>query len=131
MIHQSELDMQRGAGIGQVFTNIFRRLLPLAKSLFSVGKQAAKTSTGQRVLKVARDSAFQAGLNVANDALQGEKVTKALRKRTKEAGQKVIQSALERGRGGTKRRAVSKGATAPKRSKKKGHSTVLLKDWGL
>ena len=68
-------------------------------------------------------------------------VTKALRKRTKEAGQKVIQSVLEepdcgRGRGGTKRRAVSKGVTAAavqraSKYSKKGRSRALLKGWGV
>lgn len=105
-IHRSDLYRMRGAGIGSIFTNIFRGLIPIAKGLFSVGRRAAASSTGQKVLQAAKRSAVQAGLDVAHDALSGQNVAQSLKKRGRQAGLKMVDE-LQKG-GGRKKKGGAK-----------------------
>ena len=91
-VHQSRDLYMRGAGIGNIFTNIFRGVLPLVKSLFGVGAKAIKSSAGQTIIREAKRSALKAGLNVAADALSGQNIPKSLKHNVKHAGRKVVKS---------------------------------------
>ncbi len=80
---------QRGAGIGSVFSGLFRTLLPVAKSVGRVvGKQALST-----------------GVQVAADALAGNNLGQSLEQRGKEAAAILLNKGVRRlKRGGPKKR---------------------------
>ena len=82
----------RGSGIGSIFSNIFRGLIPLAKGLFKVGRKVAASDGGQRILKAAKQSAINAGIDIAHDALQGENIKQSALKNMKQAKQNVFNS---------------------------------------
>jgi len=67
--HSSSHYEMRGSGIGSIFSNIFRKIVPFAKSLFGIGKKVVSSTTGQQVLKAAKRTAIDAGLNIAHDTL--------------------------------------------------------------
>lgn len=125
-IHHSELYHMRGSGIGGVFSSIFRTLVPIAKTIFGIGKRAASSAVGKQVLKAAKRSAVKAGLDLAQDTLAGENVGKSIKKRAKQAGNQLLDD-LEAGRGakGGRAKAVKgkrparKGASRGKKKKSK------------
>ena len=70
--------IQRGHGLGNIFSGLVRAAMPLVKSgVKALGKQAAKT-----------------GMQIAGDVLRGQKPKRAARKRTKQAGQQLLNTAL-------------------------------------
>lgn len=83
--HTSSQYEMRGSGIGSIFSNIFRSIVPFAKRLFGFGKQVIQSSTGQQVLKAAKRTAVDAGLNIAHDTLNGVPLKKAAKKGLKKA----------------------------------------------
>lgn len=83
--------LSRGDGIGSVLGSLFRRVIPLFKNVFKIGKKVAKTSAGKSVLKKAKKSAMKAGLNVLGDTLQGENVLKSAKKHSKAAIKNIGQ----------------------------------------
>ena len=122
-VHHSELYHMRGSGIGGIFSSIFRTLVPIAKTIFGIGKRAASSPVGQQVLKAAKRSAVKAGLDIAQDALAGENVGKSIKKRAKQAGNQLledIESGRGRGRGKAAKggKASKKGATRGKKKSK-------------
>lgn len=69
---------QRGHGLGSILGGLFKSAAPLLKKGAKfLGKEALKT-----------------GLNVASDALQGENVGQAIKKRAKETGQDIVTRAM-------------------------------------
>ncbi len=130
-VHQSDLLLMRGSGVGSIFSNIFRGLIPLAKTVFSVVKKVAKSSAGQSLIKSAKNHAIKAGLDIANDALQGKNIKKAAKKSMKRAGQDLITDVseqLKKGRGGascsTSNKIAWKGGNKKKKKKKKNTTNI-------
>ncbi len=71
---------QRGAGIGSVFSGLFRSLLPVAKSVGrAVGKQALST-----------------GAQVAADALAGHNVGQSLEQHGREAASALLNKGVRK-----------------------------------
>jgi hypothetical protein len=95
IIHESDLYHLRGSGIGSIFSSIYRSLIPIASKVFRFGSNIVQSKAGQKVLKAAKRSATKAGLQAAHDALQGENIGKTLKKRGKQAGLEVIDSAMK------------------------------------
>ena len=91
-VHESDYLVMRGSGIGSLFSNIFRGLIPIAKGLFNVGKKVVASPSGQRIMKAAKDSAIEAGIDLAHDALQGNNIKEATSKHISAAKRKVFDS---------------------------------------
>lgn len=69
---------QRGYGLGGILKGLFRAAVPLVtKGAKTIGKQAART-----------------GISIAGDALSGENVKLASKRRLKEAGRTLTSKAL-------------------------------------
>jgi len=123
-VHQSDVLLMRGSGIGSIFTNIFRGLIPFAKQIFSVGKKVAKSNTGQSLIKSAKNHAIKAGLDIATDALQGKNIKQAAKKSLKRAGQDLVTDVSEelmkktRGGAGCKQPNMIKGFIKAKKNNK-------------
>ncbi len=122
-VHESDYLIQRGSGIGAIFSNIFRKLIPLGAKLFNVGRKVAQSPVGQSVIKAAKKTAVDTGLDLAKDVLDGKPVKQATKARLKQAGSKLatnVQHELEQG--GRKSRPSSKKTPRAKRAGKKGAS---------
>ena len=98
-IHKSELYHMRGSGVGSIFSALFRNLVPLVGTLFNLGKNITRTKTGRKVVKAAKRTAVQAGLDVAKDVLDGQNVVKTLKRRGKEASKNLLSALDDEGGG--------------------------------
>ena len=126
-VHERELIHLRGSGIGSIFSNIFRGLVPFAQKLFHFGKRAAASESGQRVMKAAKKSALRAGIDISHDALQGKNIKASAKKNLKHLGRHLaadvgheLRRPKKRGRGGKKKSAKKGRSTGKKKVKKTG-----------
>ena len=46
--HESDFYLMRGSGVGSIFSNIFKGLVPLLGKLISVGKKTAQSDIGKK-----------------------------------------------------------------------------------
>jgi hypothetical protein len=111
--------VQRGSGIGSIFSNIFKKLIPLGAKLFNIGRKAAKSTVGQHVIKAAKRTALQSGLDLANDVLDGKSLKSSLKSRLGEAPGKFAKE-VRKGGGGGKRSRKSSKTKKKKMTKKTG-----------
>ncbi len=71
--------MQRGHGLGSIFSGLFKAATPLLKrGAKALGKQALST-----------------GMELANDLLEGKNLKTAAKSRLKSAGSKMMKEAVE------------------------------------
>lgn len=101
--HTSRDYIQRGAGIGSFFSSIYRAVVPVLRAIGVVGAKAVKGPVGQAVVKKAKRSAMQAGLNIAEDAINGENILQSAKTNVKKAGGDVISYGLKKITKATKR----------------------------
>lgn len=70
--------VQRGHGLGNIFSGLVRAAMPLVKSgMRALGKQGVKT-----------------GMQIAGDVVHGQGPKRAVRRRAKQAGTQIVNSAL-------------------------------------
>jgi len=93
-IHKSDSYYQQGgaSGIGSIFSSIFKGLIPLAKGAVKLGQRAISSNTGKKVIKAAKRSAVDAGLDIAHDVLKGENVGQTVTKRMNRIGNDLEQN---------------------------------------
>ena len=123
-IHRSELYHMRGSGIGTIFSTLFRSLIPIAQTIFGATKKAASSPLGRKILKSTKRHAVDAGLEVAQDALDGENVIQAAKKRGKVAAEKTLMD-LSKIESKTKKKNVKKPTLKTKAKIGKGSGTNL------
>ena len=109
--HQSEYYVMRGSGIGSIFSNIFRGLIPLAKKLFTVGKTVAQSPAGRKILKAAKRTAMETGLDIAHDTLEGQNLNSVANKNLKRVGKTFLSNVKKE----MKPKKKNKGARGIKR----------------
>lgn len=106
--------VQRGHGLGNIFSGLVRAAMPLVKSgMKALGKQGLKT-----------------GMQIAGDVLQGRKPRRAARRRTKQAGKQLLSRALQqfmppgepKKRKGIKRRAQQRSVSSSRAAKRRRSS---------
>lgn len=118
----------RGAGIGSIFSNIFRGVVPIVKKVLGLGARAIKTPIGKSIVKEAKKTALEAGLNVMGDALQGKNVVKSAKQQAKKAisnmGDKIQKTALQNLAPATRNKSGSNSNKRKKRIKKTKTATV-------
>ena len=66
-----------GAGIGAVFSTVFKTLLPVFKGLLKVGSTVAKSPAGQAIKNEIIKSGLKTGIGVVGDALRGANIKKS------------------------------------------------------
>ena len=81
--------VQRGEGIGSTLTSMFKGVYP---ALQAMGQKLMNSSITQKVLKTAKRSAVDAGLNVAKDVLKGKKIGESLSENISAAKKAVTDS---------------------------------------
>ena len=106
--------VQRGHGLGNIFSGLVRAAMPLVKSgMKALGKQGLKT-----------------GMQIAGDVLQGRKPRRAASRRTKQAGKQLLSRALQqfmppgepKKRKGIKRRAQQRSVSSSRAAKRRRSS---------
>jgi hypothetical protein len=104
--------VMRGGGIGNIFSKLFRSVIPLVQ-------RVAGSKIVRDVASDAKSSALKAGLNVVSSALDGENIKTSAKRNLKGLREDVISSVKNRAKGGgVKKRKKKK--TAPKKSTMKG-----------
>ena len=83
---------QQGAGIGSLFSGIFRGLMPVAKSAISTIGKVAKSN----VVKSAGRTLKKAALETALDALDNKPVGERAKQRLKTATRSILLNAANR-----------------------------------
>ena len=83
---------QQGAGIGSLFSGIFRGLMPVAKSAISTIGKVAKSN----VVKSAGRTLKKAALETALDALDNKPVGELAKQRLKSATRSILLNAANK-----------------------------------
>lgn len=81
--------IQRGRGFGSTLNTMFKGVVPIMRV---VGRDLYNAPLTQAVLNTAKRSALEAGLNVANDVLEGKNVKDSLKGNLNEVNRKVTDS---------------------------------------
>jgi hypothetical protein len=84
-------DIQRGRGIGSTLSSMFKGVIPAMKLM---GHKLLESPITQKILKTAKRSAIDAGLNVAKDTLQGKNLKESLKENVATAKKSVTDSLL-------------------------------------
>jgi hypothetical protein len=116
--------IQRGRGIGSILSSFFRTVFPIVKS---IGSSILKSPVTKEVLSTAKNSAIDAGLNIAADALSGENVADSMAKHAGSASKKVGISL--RPNTSSKARSSTTVKQPPKISQKRRSVTVKKKGY--
>jgi hypothetical protein len=83
--------IQRGRGFGSTLSSMFKGVIP-ALQLF--GEKVMTSPITQNILKTAKRSALEAGLNVARDTLGGKNLKESLSENVTTAKKAVTESLL-------------------------------------
>lgn len=86
LIHRGRY-VQSGNGFGGFLGNIFRKVWPVISNIFN-------SAPVKKVTSDVKDSAINAGLNLASDIIHGENVKESLEKNAKEFGKNVGDSVI-------------------------------------
>lgn len=87
---------QKGAGIGSLFSGIFRGLMPVAKSAIkSIGK-VAKSEAVRSAGRTLKKQATKAAVETALDALEGRPVGARAKNRLKTATRNILLNAARK-----------------------------------
>lgn len=97
MFHVNSHPIQRGRGLGGVFANIFKRIIPfgktLAKSAINVGKDFAKSDVGKEIINDTLSSSVAAAKHALIDNNKEEAKQEIMNslKRTGKKSKKIIK----------------------------------------
>jgi hypothetical protein len=81
--------IQRGRGIGSTLSAVFKDVVPAVKVM---GQKVVDSPITQKVVKTAKRSALEAGLNVATDVLEGRDFEESLSQNVSTAKRAVKDS---------------------------------------
>ena len=68
--------VQKGRGVGGIFSSIYRNTYPAVKT---ISKSILTSPVTKKVLQAAKKSVTKAGLNIASDVLMGKKLSSSAR----------------------------------------------------
>ena len=98
--------IQRGRGIGGVFSSLFRSLLPIGKAVIkstpSIIRSTAKSPIGRKL----RSSAKKVALNTAKNLIETGDINKTLQKSVNDS-KKEVENALKSSKDSRKRKLSS------------------------
>jgi hypothetical protein len=84
-VHRGQF-LQRGRGLGSIFSGLFRNVLPMFSS---IGRSIFGSPVVKNVGKSLLDSTVRGGLNLAADAIGGEDIKESFKKQLGSARQEV------------------------------------------
>jgi len=81
--------VQRGRGIGNLLSSFFKSFIPSLKTL---GGEISSTPVVQNVLKTVKDSAKDAGINLASDIVHGNNPVDSIKSNLDLAKKKILHT---------------------------------------
>ena len=121
--------IQRGRGLGSIFSSLFNAAIPALKSiggtLGSLGKQFVKSDAVKNVGKTIAEAALQGGLSLAADAVKGKNIAESAKSNlvsSRDAVSEAISNELDK-----RRIKVPIKRKAEKKKKKKKRVVVIAK----
>lgn len=119
--------VQRGRGVGSTLSAMFKDVFPAAQI---IGKKVLASPLTKKVLKTAKRSAVDAGLQIAKDVLHGKKLKESLNENVSSAKKSVKKSLLTALSNAespsiTEEKPVCKRKVAVRRGKKKQYSDIF------
>ena len=85
--------IQQGAGLGSIFSGLFRTLVPVAKRAVKTVGRIVKSDKVKSVGKYLGKQATQAAVDTALEALEGKPIGKAAKTRLKDATKNILLAA--------------------------------------
>lgn len=119
-----------GAGIGAVFSSVFKTIIPIFKGLLKAGTVVAKSPVGQAIKNEIVKSGLKTGIGVVGDALRGENIKKSAKSRVVEQVRQFPGNVKEalikvgRGKAGQKRPMTDKPPKSSSSKWKKKKNTA-------
>ena len=99
--------IQQGAGLGSIFSGLFRTLLPVAKGAVKTIGKIAKSSTAKSAGRLIKDQVKQAAVNTALDALEGKSIGSSAKSRLKTASKNILHATQYMGKNDNLRKKTS------------------------
>ena len=119
--------LQRGRGLGGLFANLFRKVIPFGKSFargaLSAGKRFAQSDVGKEIINDTLQSSARAATSaiIDNDpSTAKEELVKSLKRTTKKSGEvakKIAKEELEKVLSGKGKRTVQRNKIRRKKIK--------------
>ena len=109
--------IQRGRGIGGIFSSLFRTLLPLGKAAVKSTPKLLKAASKSKVGKRLKKSAKKIALNTAKNLIQSGNINKTLSKSVEDS-KKEIADALNQTKNQRKRIKSAQKYCIPNKIKK-------------
>lgn len=88
LIHRGRY-IQSGRGLGSIFSSLVRRVIPVVKS---IGRSIISSPATKNIISSVKDSAINAGLNMASDVVSGENVKESFHKNLASVGENLGDS---------------------------------------
>lgn len=114
---------QRGLGLGNLFSSLFRSLKPLAKMGLTAGKKFLSSDLAKQIGSTALDMGKTAATNLAVDLLEGKKFSDSAKEQLDEAKSKI--SAALKGSGRKRKKKPKVGETDLIPNKKLKYNLLL------
>ena len=86
------VSLQLGAGLGSIFSSLFRSLVPVAKGAAKTIGKIAKNEGVRSAGRYLKKEAGRAAIDTALEALDGKTVGVAAKKRLKSATRNILQA---------------------------------------
>ena len=115
MIYHQGPRIQRGRGLGSIFSALARGFAPIARLGLRAGKNFMASPLGKKLGQSAIEMAKQSAVNIGSDILAGNNVKKSAQKELQEAKKKIASTL----RGGRKRKINTEGSQKKKPKKLK------------
>ena len=88
--------IQQGAGLGSIFSGLFRSLMPMAKTAVKTVGKIAKSDGVRSAGRYLKKEATRAAIDTALEALNGKSVGVAAKKRLKNATRNILEASRKR-----------------------------------
>ena len=106
--------IQQGAGLGSIFSGLFRTLMPVAKTAVKTVGKIAKSDGVRSAGRYLKKEATRAAIDTALEALNGKQVGVAAKKRLKNATKNILQASRNRIETPSSKTPARKGTTKRK-----------------
>lgn len=113
---------QKGEGIGAIFSNLFRFLVPAAKRTFQavtkVGKSFLANPAVKDIVKTVKEEAIRTGVNAAANLIAGQPVVEPVQEDITESRNRVAEAIRKIQPGSGKKRPILDSKSKGKKKKK-------------
>ena len=125
--------IQCGAGLGSIFSGLWRTLIPAAKGAVKTLGKIAKSPKAKSAGRFLRDQVKEAAVNTALDALEGKSIGSSAKNRLKTASKNILHAAKYSGeprkRTPSRKRRVKQPSVKVKRRRMRQREPLFEDDY--